>query len=107
MAAQPQTNREALIDLTGFNPSANSVSKVLIDAGVDGDLIYDGTYKEKLDQCAIKLIEIILSTPDQTNENGFAIKYDRKAVMDKLAILKNDGGEVLVKRNIYNASNMW
>jgi hypothetical protein len=100
------TNKERLISLLGFTPDHNSIDGELLDAGITGAATYDGSEKDGIRTCAINLIELLLTTPDQTSDNGFKVIYDRKAVMEKLGILKGETGETLVKRNIQRA-NFW
>lgn len=98
------TNRTRLVSLLGFRADKDSIDGALIDAGIDGTLTYDKTQSTVLRNCAIELLELLLSTPDQTNENGFVIKYDRGAIQARIRSLQTEEietGAVLRSKSIW------
>jgi hypothetical protein len=84
------TIKERLISLVGFSPSANVIDGALVDSGLDGSDTYESTDLLTLKGIAKQLIEVLLTTPDTTNENGYAIKYDRSAALKRLEDLEEE-----------------
>src|SRR5262245_51810163 len=85
------TNKEALIAVVRVSVPDNSLEKAMIDNDVTGATAYVKTAEESIDKCAIAILEGILSDPDIT-EGGYSINFDRKAVEDRLSILKGKYG---------------
>jgi len=103
------TNRERLISLVGFSVKDNAVDGELIDAGILGTAIYDGSNLVKLKTCALNLLRIIISTPDVQDDNGggftTSTKFDRPSVLIRIAQLE---GELdLVTGPTIEAKSMW
>jgi hypothetical protein len=108
------TNKERLISLLGFQPEKNSADGILLEKGIDADDEFDpeddATIVSKLRLCAINLMELLLTTPDQRNESGFDVKYDRDAIMKRMNLLKIDAGLIEVevaKPKLRNKSYLW
>jgi hypothetical protein len=102
------TNKERLISLMGFSPDGNAVDGALIDAGITGSDAYDGSNSDDLKTVAIDLMELLLTTPDTTNETGFLIKYDRAMVLARISQLKTDLGLVQVDVGVtITAKSLW
>ncbi len=99
------TNKERLISLVGFSAPVNSVEGALIDADVSADANYEIANKNKLLLSAKGLLQILLSTPDTTNENGYAIRYDRGAIQKRIEWI--DGELVLIARSTIKALHLW
>lgn len=87
------TNRDRLISLLGFTPAKDSIDGTLLEAGIVGGATYDGSNKVSLKRCAIELMELLLTTPNQTNDVGMVITYDRGAVEKLIARYKVDIGD--------------
>jgi hypothetical protein len=78
------TNREKILSILGHASPTNAVEGVMIDNDIIG---YDPYVKDNLIpvlKAKKSLLRILLSTPDTTNENGYGIKYDRKAIRDDI-----------------------
>lgn len=86
------TNTDRLLSLIGFAPNANSMEGVLIDMGIDGTAVYDASLSSSLKQAAIQIMELLLTTPDKTNTDGYTIKFDRKSVLARINQLKGELG---------------
>lgn len=87
------TNSERLISLCGFSPAnVNAISGELLDAGIDGAATYTADNMVPVKTAALKLMELLLTTADVRNENGYDIKFDRNAVMARVNQLKNELG---------------
>jgi hypothetical protein len=87
------TNKERLISLLGFEPAnKDAVEGALVDQGVDPAATYDGSLSISIKKGAIEVIKILLSTADTTNENGYAIKFDRAAILKRLGQLEDELG---------------
>jgi hypothetical protein len=101
------TNRERLIALLGFSPNKDAVTAVLIDSGIADSGDYVPASLVALKKCAIPLMQLLLTTPDMTNETGFVIRYDREALLKVLAQYKADVGIVEGIATIKNVSYLW
>jgi hypothetical protein len=88
------TNKERLISLLGFAPADNSLEGELLDFGIVPTGTYDPANSVVLKKAAIKIMELLLTTADTTNENQYAIKYDRVAVLARIKLLKRELGIV-------------
>lgn len=83
------TNRERLLSLLGFAPSnADVLDGELLDFGITASDTYVATSSLEIKKCAVQVMQLLLSTADTTNENGYAIKYDRAAVLKRLELLQ-------------------
>ncbi len=101
------TNRERLISFVGFSPDANSVDGALIDAGIEGSELYLASQEKPLKLVAIELLELLISTPDTGNENGYTIRYDRGAIEGRIARLKGDLGLLVGEKTLIRALHLW
>jgi hypothetical protein len=88
------TNRERLISLLGFAPESNSLEGEMLDFDITPADIYDPANSVTLKKAAIKIMELLLTTADTTNENQYAIKYDRVSVLARIKLLKGELGLV-------------
>lgn len=87
------TNTDRLLSLIGFAPAnGNAMDGVLIDMGIDGTSTYDATLSSSLKRAAIQIMELLLTTPDTTNTDGYAIKFDRKSIQARIIQLKGELG---------------
>lgn len=101
------TNRERLKGLIGFEPSEESIEGSMADLSVDGDLTYSVTALPSLKKAAIEVLKTLLSAADITNENGFTHKYDRNAVLKRIAALEEEENPTDSIPKIRNKSFMW
>lgn len=85
------TNKEALIAVVRVSVPDNSLEKAMIDNSVSATTDYTSTEAESIDKCAIAVLEGLLSDPD-VSEGGYSINFDRKAVQDRISILKSKYG---------------
>lgn len=88
------TNQDRLISFLGFAPSKEAAEGALIDAGIAGNQNYLLENSVPLKKAAIELMELLLTTADTGNENGYTIKYDRAAVLKRLNLLRIELGVV-------------
>jgi len=102
------TNKDRLISLLGFSPANNhAIDGALTDAGIDGSEVYDGGNIVQLKNAAIEIMELLLSTPDVSNTEGQAIKYDRNAVLARIKQYKTDLGIIVEERATITAKQPW
>jgi hypothetical protein len=103
------TNKERLISLLGFVPANNdAIDGALLDAGMDGGQTYDPATRPEdvttIKTCAIEVLLLLLSTADTITDNnggvGNSIKYDRKAVEQRIYDLRVDLGLITDKPTI-------
>lgn len=99
------TNKERLISLLGFALDTNAIDGALTDAGITGSDTYTADDSVGLKTLAISIMELLLTTPDTTNENGYAIKYDRDAVLRRIGILQEELG--LAAGPVITAPKVW
>lgn len=86
------TNKERLISLLGFAPPDNSLEGEMLDFDITPAETYEAANSVTLKKAAIKIMELLLTTADTTNENQYAIKYDREAVLARIKLLKGELG---------------
>lgn len=89
------TNKAYYISLLGFAPSADQVEGAITDAGLVADDTYVVANSVALKTAAVTALEMLLSTPDLTQgtgETSFATKYDRDAIMKRIALLQQQLG---------------
>lgn len=103
------TNKEALLAVIRFSIPDNSAEKALVDNDVDGTANYSKDAEKSIDLCAVDALQGLLSEPD-VSEGGYSVKYDRKAVQDRLLYLakKHNLTEVLNQYTpIIKSSSPW
>lgn len=87
------TNKERLISFLGFAPPANTAEGALLDAGITESEVYTAANSIPLKKVAITVMELLLTTADTSNNvTGFAIKYDRDAVLKRMNLIKGELG---------------
>lgn len=102
------TNKERLISLLGFAPSQDSVEGALLDYGIEGAETYNGSNIKEIKTAAIGVLEMLLTTADTDNSGpGFVIKYDREAVLKRIALLKGELGLLDESVPTIKAINVW
>ncbi len=103
------TNQDRLLSLLGFAPSeTNSLTGAMLDRGIVGSETYDSSKITQLKQCAIEVMELLLTTANTSDVTpGFAITYDRNAVLNRIKLLKEELGLVDGNTKIRNKSFMW
>lgn len=105
------TNRERVISYLGFEPNKLSVESSLLDAGLIGADefdINDTTNNNAAKTATIRLIDILFSTPDTTNENGYVIKYDRASLLRLQDKLQSEiDGVIIATGPTIRAINKW
>lgn len=84
-------NREALQAVLAVTVDSRAVEKALFDADLEPGETYSSSSKDKINACAIEVLEGILSQPD-ISEGGYSIKYDRSAVKLRLDALRAKTG---------------
>ena len=101
------TNKEALIAALQLSVDDSTLEKALIDLEVNGSGTYSKDNATAIDQCAIEVLQGILSTPD-VSEGGYSVKYDRDAVERRLIYLSNKNGVDNPSRpKISDATSRW
>lgn len=101
-------NRERLISLLGFEPSnSNAVEGSLLDFGITGSETYTASNIIPIKKAAISVLEILLSTADTKNENGYEIKYDRDAIKKRLQALKKEVGLSEIDKPTVTGKSVW
>jgi len=90
------TNKQALIAVLRINVPDDTLEKALLDHDVDGAANYTKDNATNIDLCAIDVFAGLLAEPDVT-EGGYSVKYDRKAVQERLVLLakKHNVTEIL------------
>lgn len=84
------TNRERIEAYLGFKPaSPNVIEGALIDVGLTGTDEYTAD-SSAVKRAAIKTMRILLTTADTSNENGYAIKYDRASLLKLIDQLEEE-----------------
>lgn len=102
------TNSERTISLIGFAPAdKNALIGALTDRGVDAAGLYDGTNKNALKSAAIEIMELLLTTADIKNENGYSITFDRNAVLSRINQFKNELGLVDTALPYITSRSVW
>lgn len=102
------TIKERLIALVGFQPANdNAIEGELVDAGLIGSDVYGASQAVTVKTAAIKLMELLLTTADTKNENGYSIVFDRKAVQDRIDQLKGELGLVDDSLPVVNGRSCW
>lgn len=99
------TNKQRVISQLGFDPPKNSVEGELLDTGISPEEEYTGSNSIALKTVALSICKIILTTADHTNENGFSVKYDRNAVLKRIADLEDELG--LTARPTITSKRVW
>jgi hypothetical protein len=101
------TNKDRLISLLGFAPPDNSLEGELLDFGISSSGTYDPANSVLLKKAAIKIMELLLTTADTTNENQYAIKYDRIAVLARIKLLKGELGMIDESLPTITGKSVW
>jgi hypothetical protein len=101
------TNKDRLISLLGFAPSDNSLEGELLDIDISSSGAYDPANSVILKKAAIKIMELLLTTADTTNENQYAIKYDRVAVLARIKLLKGELGLIDESLPTITGKSVW
>lgn len=89
------TNKEYLTAQLGFAASANAVEAALTDVGITGTSTYTVAASTSIKTAAIAVLKTLLSTADVTQgvgETANAIKYDRNAILKRIAMLEGELG---------------
>jgi hypothetical protein len=86
------TNKERLISLLGFSADNNAVEGALLDAGIEPGDSYVAESSLITKGAAIEVLKILLSTPDTTMENANSVRYDRNAILKRIAQLEYEIG---------------
>lgn len=89
------TNKAYFISLLGYAPSADAVEGALTDAGITADGNYTTANTVALKTAAVSTLQSLLTTPDITQGTGettFATKYDRSAILKRIAMLEDQLG---------------
>ncbi|MES2620240.1 MAG: DUF6706 family protein [Bacteroidota bacterium] len=85
------TNKERLLAMLGFSPSPQAINAALIDFQIQGDIVYDGSAYPLIRLAAIRLMEVLITTPNVSNgEAGLSTTYDRGAIERRIASLKSE-----------------
>jgi hypothetical protein len=101
------TNKEALIAALQLTVDDMALEKALIDQQVTGSETYQRDNATAIDQCAIEVLQGILSAPD-VSEGGYSVKYDRGAVQQRLSyLLDKNGLSNSLTPKVKDASNRW
>ena len=102
------TNTEYIKAQVGFSTSdANVFEAALLDAGVVGTDTYAVRNMLLLKTAAISVLYLILSTPDTasgTGETANSIKYDRDAILKRIAVLEGETGAATLRPTIKGVS---
>jgi hypothetical protein len=101
------TNKERFISFLGFAPSDDSIEGELADIDLTSSDTYSSANKDTLKKAAIRVMELLLTTADTTNENGYAIKYDRNAVLARIKLLKDELEPVEVMVPTITGKQVW
>lgn len=102
------TNKERLLSLLGFEPAdKNALDGALLDLGIDGAGVYDGSNQVLLKTAAIQIMELLLTTADTQNENSYQITYDRDAVLARINLLKGEIGLIDDTKPYITHRNVW
>lgn len=106
------TNKDRVLSLIGFAPANdNSIDGELLDLGISGTATYDVTQSVAVKTAAIRVMELILTTADTTNENGSgftnSLKFDRNAVLARINQLKNELGLVDTALPYITSRSVW
>lgn len=79
--------------------------------GINGSATYDATQSVNMKIAAIRLMELLLTTPDTVNENGSgftsSVKFDRSAVEARIIQLKNELGLVDTALPYITSRSVW
>src|SRR5687767_7122833 len=100
------TNKEALIAVLMVSVPDDSIDKTLIDASITADDNYTAGNKQKIGECAIEILQALLSVPD-VSEGDLSIKYDRGAVQKRLGILIEKYTPSVVEKPTIKAVHLW
>lgn len=90
------TNKQALIAVLRVNVPDDTLEKAMLDQDVDGTSAYSKGNAKSIDLCVIDILAGLLAEPDVT-EGGYSVKFDRKAVQERLVLLakKHNVTEIL------------
>ena len=97
------TNEQYFISMLGFAPSAEAVEAALTDAEISGSGTYVIANSLVLKKAAVGALYLLLSTPDVeqgTGETVNKIKYDRNAILKRIALLEEEVGTIKAKPTI-------
>jgi hypothetical protein len=91
------TTQQYIFSLLAFGPNdTNSLLAQMIDQGIDPTAVYDVSMKIPCVKAAIGVMQLLLTTPDTDNRvdgtSGLKVTYDRKAVIDRINLLKGENG---------------
>lgn len=100
------TNKDALIAVLMVSVPGDSIEKALIDASITADDNYVTGNKQKIGECAIEILQGLLSIPD-VSEGDLSIKYDRSAVQKRLGMLIEQFTPAVVGVPTIKAVNVW
>ena len=82
-----------------------AVEAALVDKGIEAYDAYSSAFYPAIRLAAIGLMEILLTTPNTTNNvTGFSVTYDRGAVQSRLALLRKEAG---INQPSINVVNKW
>jgi len=102
------TNKERLISILGFSPESNALEGEMLDVGISGTDSYETKNGLVLKKCAIKIMEILLSTADTTNSvSGFTIRYDRAAIEKRIVLFKTELGLIDESQPFIKSVSPW
>jgi hypothetical protein len=93
------TIKEAIISELGFAPAnQNVVDKAMVDAGLAEGDTYTTSDSVGVKTATLQVLRILLSTADVTSNNATmitnSIKYDRQAILKRIAALEFELGIV-------------
>lgn len=105
------TNKDRLKSLLGFSlDDDNALEGELQDAGISGATTYDVSQSVPLKTMAIRLMTLLLTTPDTKPADGaigIQIIYDREAVEKRIIWLQQELGLVDINGPTITAKHVW
>lgn len=106
------TTQDYIVSQLAFLPDNKlAIEGQIIDQGIDATAIYDVTMKLPCVKAAIGIMQMLLTTADTTNtidgQNIFKVVYDRKAVLDRINLLKGENGILDESKPYIRAPRVW
>jgi len=94
------TIKESLIAALGMPADDMLVDKALIDNELTGTAAYTKDMALQVENAAIDILLSLKSQPD-VSEGGFSVRYDRKAIDERIAFLaKKNGRDDIISANV-------
>lgn len=77
----------------------------MIDFGIVSGDTYTASNKVLLNKCAVSIMQLLLTTADTKNENGYEIKYDRDLVLKRIELIQQEEGTTPVP--VISSKTVW